>query len=81
MRQVVVRLQSKQSLSRIVSGTTKGQKDTIIQGSGEAKDVTEYLVIQRRMLRGAEGPWVIWGTTNESDVADVAAGKSVPTTI
>lgn len=50
-----------------------------MKGTGEAKDVKEYLVIQRRMLQGNEGPWVVWGTTGESDITDIAVGKRVPT--
>lgn len=80
MRQVVVRLQSRQSLARIIR-STKGQEDLVKKGTGEVKDVTEYLVIQRRMLKGKEEPWMVWGTTNESDVTDVAAGKFVPTAV
>ena len=78
MRQVVVRLQSKQSLARIIPGSN-GKEDTVVKGTGEAKDVTEYLVIQRRMLKGKESAWSVWGTTGESDITDVAAGKHVPT--
>jgi len=77
MRQVVVRLQSKQRLARIIPGA-KGKEETVLKGTGEAKDVKEYLVIQRRMLQGVEGPWVVWGTTGESDITDIAVGKHVP---
>lgn len=78
MRQAVVRLQSKQKLARIILGA-KGKEEAVVKGTGEIKDVKEYLVIQRRMLQGNEGPWVVWGTTGESDITDIAAGKLVPT--
>ena len=77
MRQAVVRLQSRQSLAQIIPGA-KGQDDKVVSGTGEGKDVTEYVVIQRRMLNGKEGPWMVWGTTNESNVADIATGRHVP---
>ena len=77
MRQVVVRLQSKQRLARIIPGA-KGKEEAVMKGTGEAKDVQEYLVIQRRMLLGNEGPWVVWGTIGESDIIDIVAGKRVP---
>lgn len=66
LRQVVVRLQSRQSLARLVSNG-KLKSGTHVKGSGEETQVSEYLVLQRRMIRDEEGPWLIWGTTNETD--------------
>lgn len=74
MRQVVVRLRSKQSLARLMPNKTT-KEYIMVDGTDKEKDVTELLVIQRRMLNGKEEPWKVWGTTQESDVTDIAAGK------
>ena len=34
---------------------------------GEAKDMTEYLVLQRRICKGVEEPWMVWGFGEETD--------------
>lgn len=68
LRQVVVRMRSRQSLARMVSNG-KNKSGTLVQGTGEEIDVSEYLVLQRRMLRNEEGPWLIWGTTSETEPA------------
>lgn len=30
-----------------------------------AKEAVEYLVVQKMLLKGVEGPWKVWGTTEE----------------
>ena len=67
MRQVVVRLRSVQSLTRTVPAR-KGQPDTRLPERGEEKALTEYLVMQKRIVQGKEEPWIVWGTTRESEV-------------
>ena len=74
VRQVVIRLDTRQSLAKVKAGSN-GQFDTIVAGTGEEKDVREYLVLQKRMLRDVEGKWVIWGTADETDVKDVLEGS------
>lgn len=32
----------------------------------EAKESVEYVVIQKKILKSKEGPWKIWGTTEET---------------
>lgn len=84
LRQVVVRLQSSQSLARSVSNG-KPRSETLVKGTGEEMQVSEYLVLQRRMVRDEEGPWLIWGTTNETDpetihqlsISDPSVAKAV----
>ena len=76
VRQVVIRLATRQSLAKL-KANSNGQFDTIIAGTGEEKDVREYLVLQKRMLRGVEGHWVIWGTADETDVNDILEGSQV----
>ncbi|KAL9042391.1 MAG: hypothetical protein Q9180_000639 [Flavoplaca navasiana] len=73
IRQVVVRMRTRQSLTRMVS-RGPGRPDAPIQGTGEEKAVTEYLVLQRRMWKSVEEPWMIWGTTEETD-PDSVLGK------
>lgn len=77
IRQVVLRMHSRQSLAKIKTGAS-GRPDITLSGTGEEKDVKEYLVLQRRLLKDQEGPWKIWGTTDETDVTDIVEGKRVP---
>ena len=70
----MIRLDTRQSLAK-VKASSNGQSDTIVAGTGEEKDVREYLVLQKRMLRDVEGKWVIWGTADETDVKDVLEGS------
>lgn len=67
LRQVVVRLQSSQSLARI---TSRGNADRELptNGHGKEKQIQEYLVLQRRIWKEKEEPWMIWGTTEESSL-------------
>ncbi|KAL8659691.1 MAG: hypothetical protein Q9226_000316 [Calogaya cf. arnoldii] len=74
IRQVVVRMRSRQSLARMVS-RGPGRPDAQIQGTGEEKDVTEYLVLQRRIWKEIEEPWMVWGTTDETDPDTVLTSK------
>ena len=49
--------------------TPKDEEDEVLwDGEGTEKDVTEYIVIQRRVWYGAEEPWQVWGTTEETDI-------------
>lgn len=76
LRQVVIRLDTRQSLAKVKAGLN-GQPDTIVAGTGEERDVREYLVLQKRMLREVEGDWVIWGTADETDVKDILEGRQM----
>ena len=73
IRQVVLLIESRQSLAKFKTGSV-GYPDTIIPGTGEEKDVREYLVIQRRIMKNQESPWKIWGTTNESAIDKIIGG-------
>ncbi|CAD0099681.1 unnamed protein product [Aureobasidium mustum] len=69
IQQVCVRMQSLQSLKK-VKKVRQGNKtiEVVEEGSSAApKQVTEYLVVQRLCKRGNMGPWMVWGTTTESD--------------
>lgn len=74
LRQVVLRMDTRQSLARL-RARLDGSSDSIIPGTGEQKNVKEYLVLQKRILQAQEGEWIIWGTTDETDVKDIIKGK------
>lgn len=58
-RQVVVRIDSNQSL-------TKGINGKVVKGTGEVERHVEYLVITKRRKKGELNlPWVVWGTVEE----------------
>lgn len=40
-------------------------------GTGEKKEMDEYFVIQRRIWKEKEEPWRVWGTTQESNIANI----------
>lgn len=64
-RQAVVRIQSRQSL-------TKYRPDgSVVPGTGQEKELREYVVIQKRLLNGKEEPWFVWGTTEETTLEEV----------
>lgn len=66
--QVVVKIKSIQSL-----------KSSLVTDAGNTKHMVEYLVLQRRMWKGAEESWKIWGTVEETKVEDVLGHESVHT--
>jgi protein MBA1 len=60
LRQAVVRISSRQSLTRY-----KGD-GTPVPRTGTEKEIREYLVIQKMLIKGTEEPWKVWGTTDET---------------
>lgn len=46
----------------------------MVEGMDQDKQVDEYVVIQRRIMKGKEEPWMVWGTTQETSV-DEMLGK------
>ncbi|KAL8953970.1 MAG: hypothetical protein Q9222_000180 [Ikaeria aurantiellina] len=76
IRQVVVRLQSRQSLDRVVS-QGRDRSDGLAFDNDGGKAVSEYLVLQRRMWKEKEEPWMIWGTTEETD-PDIVLDSDTP---
>ncbi|KAL9127082.1 MAG: hypothetical protein Q9217_003984 [Psora testacea] len=75
LRQVVVKIKSKQALTRLRRNEA-GEEETVA-GSGEVKQLLEYLVLQRRIFKAVEGPWKIWGTVEETKPEEVL-GELVP---
>jgi hypothetical protein len=58
-RQFVVRLKTRQSLDK---GDGKGPR---------VANLTEYVVIQKLRIQGAEEPWKIWGTIHPSTMEEI----------
>lgn len=65
IRQAVIRLDTRQKLSRY---RANGE---VIAPSEKAKDILEYVVIQKRTIKGKEQDWQIWGTTEETTLEKV----------
>ncbi|KAI1003895.1 hypothetical protein K3495_g4314 [Podosphaera aphanis] len=69
IRQAVVRISSRQKLSRYTR-TRNGQL-VLIPGSGKEKDQVENVVIQNIYQDWKPRGWTIWGTTEETTLEDV----------
>ena len=63
VRQAVVRISSKQRLTRFVGGMQ-------VKGTGVKKDIVEYLVVQSRVEKWKPAAWKVWGTTRETTLKD-----------
>lgn len=55
-----MKISSKQSLTRYDA------EGRIVKGTGDVRDVKEYLVIQKRVWQGREEEWLVWGTVGET---------------
>ena len=64
IRQAIVRIRSIQSLTKVLRGLP-GEGDIVLDGTGEKREMDEYFVIQRRIWKEIEEPWMVWGTTQE----------------
>lgn len=69
VRQAVVRICSRQRLSRYKAD------GSLVAGTGEERDVTEYVVIQRMLWEGKENDWMVWGTTEETTLEAIEEAK------
>lgn len=65
LRQAVVRISSRQKLSRYA------RDGTLIKGTGKERDVVEYVVIEKGYWNWKENDWRFWGTTEETSVETV----------
>lgn len=45
------------------------KRETVIVSESEPKDVTEYLVLQRRIYNSEEQDWMVWGFAEETTLA------------
>ncbi len=70
IRQAVVRICSRQKLTRWTSGKGGGKRE-IVPSSGKEKDVVEYVVLQQKYEAWRPGDWQIWGTTGETTLQDL----------
>ena len=69
IRQHIIKIRSVQSLDPLVrKGKTLSENDYAV---GEKKRMVEYLVLQRRIFKGKEGPWLVWGTVQETEAGSV----------
>ena len=68
IRQAVVRIRSQQRLTREFGGK-------VVEGTGETKDVTEYVVVQQTVQKWFAEGWKVWGTTKATTLEDVEAWK------
>lgn len=59
-RQAIVRIRSLQSLAKF---TPKGE---LVEGSDVPKEITEYVVIEKKYEGRKESAWYVWGTTEET---------------
>jgi protein MBA1 len=60
IRQVVVRIPSRQRLTRY------NRRGEVVEGTGKEKDTVEFVVIQKKLWHGKEEDWRVWGTTEET---------------
>jgi mitochondrial protein MBA1 len=79
IRQAVVRMVSKQrvTVGQIVGEENKkggGKEEKVEWRDGLEQTATEYMVLQRRMIRGKEEPWMVWGFTKESPIEQLTGG-------
>jgi protein MBA1 len=68
VRQAVVRIASQQRLTRLVGGR-------VVKGSGEKKDLCEYVVVQSNVDKWEGKGWKVWGTTKETTLQDIERWK------
>jgi len=70
VREVVVDAQG----NEVVGGQEEGAVPK------DAKESVEYFVVQRNLRAGKDSPWMAWGTTEETKVAEMLKGteKGVP---
>ncbi|KAK4495144.1 hypothetical protein PRZ48_013471 [Zasmidium cellare] len=83
--QAVVRIRSRQRLQKMhrVVGKDRKVKEVLVDAAGKeihedemererrrsTKDTTEYVVLQRHVRKSRPGPWLLWGTTEETTLA------------
>lgn len=60
----MVRIRSQQTLTRWKDGV-------LVPGTGEPKECQEYVVIQKRLWKGKEEGWMVWGTVQETTMEEV----------
>ncbi|KAJ5152960.1 uncharacterized protein N7482_009438 [Penicillium canariense] len=66
VRQVVVRLASRQSMAKTNTGRKTSPKDVV--PAAREQDCVEYVVVQQLIWHGKYSDWQIWGTTQATDM-------------
>lgn len=66
VRQAVVKIRSVQKLTREETSSSEFNDANVREPEETQREVTEYIVVQKRVLRGKEEPWKFWGTTRET---------------
>lgn len=66
IRQVVVRLSSRQAVTKTTAGQSAASQE--VTPAAKEQDCLEYVVIQQLVWHGKEAEWQIWGTTNAIDM-------------
>lgn len=65
VRQAVVRISSRQKLTRY------NRDGVLVEGTGQERDVVEYVVVEKSYWNWAEGDWRVWGTTEETKLEEI----------
>lgn len=84
VRQVVVRITSRQSTGKVLAPPSKhkgqGHKSSVPAEAPAPKqqDCTEYVVIQKMRWTGEEEPWRVWGHTSPTTVDDLQDAAFAP---
>ncbi|RAL10551.1 uncharacterized protein BO97DRAFT_372271 [Aspergillus homomorphus CBS 101889] len=80
VRQVVVRITSKQSTGKYTepaNGKT-AKNSTAVAQDAKQRDCTEYLVLQKLRWTGEDTEWRVWGYTNATTVEDLSSPFFAP---
>ena len=70
IRQAVVRIKSIQRLTREDSAEDVTDEKDPVKPQETERNVTEYIVIQKRVLHSVEEPWKFWGTVEPTKLED-----------
>lgn len=68
IRQIVVRVTSRQSMTKITQIRPKGEAAQSVQAPTKFQDCDEYLVIQQIIWNGKDSGWRVWGHTKPTDI-------------
>ncbi|PWY67499.1 hypothetical protein BO70DRAFT_166492 [Aspergillus heteromorphus CBS 117.55] len=73
VRQVVVRITSRQSKGTVVSSAPLSDKDNLaVANNSKQQDCTEYIVIQKFRWTGEETEWRVWGHATPTTMEDLS---------
>lgn len=69
IRQVVVRMTTRQSKSTSAPGRARGKASkAVAETPAKEQDCHEYIVIQQIIWRGKDSGWRVWGHTKPTDI-------------